>query len=96
VIGSLIIKHMMNLDDREVVDQISQNIYMQYFLGYRGFSIEPPFDPSLFVEFRKKLGADQINAINEKIISLKTHLETPEKESKSGNSDDADQNSAEN
>ena len=96
VIGSLIIKHMMNLDDREVVDQISENIYMQYFLGYHSFSIEPPFDPSLFVEFRKKLGADQINAINEKIISLKTHLETPKTESKSGNSDDADQNPDEN
>ncbi len=74
VIGSLIIKHMMNLDDREVVDQISENMYMQYFLGYPSFSIEPPFDPSLFVEFRKKQGADQINAINEKIISLITHL----------------------
>jgi IS5 family transposase len=96
VIGSLIIKHMMNLDDREVVDQISENIYMQYFLGYRSFSIEPPFDPSLFVEFRKKLGADQINAINEKIISLKTHLEMPKNEPKSGDSNDVDQNSADN
>ncbi len=88
VIGSLIIKHMMNLDDREAVDQISENIYMQYFLGYGSFSVEPPFDPSLFVEFRKKLGADQINAINEKIISLKAHLETPEKESKPDDSND--------
>ena len=96
VIGSMIIKHMMNLDDREVVDQISENIYMQYFLGYSSFSIEPPFDPSLFVEFRKKLGVDQINAINEKIISLKTHLETPKKESKPTNSNDSDANSAEN
>jgi len=96
VIGSLIIKHMMNLDDREVVDQISENMYMQYFLGYPSFSIEPPFDPSLFVEFRKKLGVDQINAINEKIISLKTHLETPKKESKPTDSNDADENSSEN
>jgi hypothetical protein len=77
VIGSLIIKHMMNLDDREVVEQISENIYMQYFLGYRSFSVDSPFDPSLFVEFRKKLGVDQINEINEKIISLKAHLEKP-------------------
>jgi len=96
VIGSLIIKHMMNLDDREVVDQISENIYMQYFLGYQSFSIEPPFDPSLFVEFRKKLGVDQVNAINEKIISLKTHLETPKEESKPTDPDDADEGSAEN
>ena len=94
VIGSMIIKHMMNLDDREVVDQISENIYMQYFLGYQSFSVDPPFDPSLFVEFRKKLGMDQVNAINEKIILLKTHLETPKKESKPDDLNDTNQNSA--
>ncbi|WP_460881194.1 transposase [Pontibacter rugosus] len=34
VLGSLMIKHLCNLDDRETVSQISENIYMQYFLGY--------------------------------------------------------------
>src|SRR5665811_1336154 len=63
------------------VDQISENIYMQYFLGYSSFTSEAPFDASLFVEFRKRLGMDTLNAINEKIASLKTHLET-EKETK--------------
>src|SRR5690606_16059475 len=76
VIGSLIIKHMCNLDDRETVDQISENMYMQYFLGFSSFTPEAPFDASLFVEFRKRLGMDTLNAINEKIASLKTHLET--------------------
>jgi hypothetical protein len=76
VLGSLIIKHMCNLDDRETVDQISENIYMQYFLGYPSFTNETPFDPSLFVEFRKRLGIENVNAINEKIISLKTKMET--------------------
>jgi hypothetical protein len=78
VLGSLIIKHLCNLDDRETVDQISENIYMQYFLGYSSFTSEAPFDASLFVEFRKRLGMDTLNAINEKIASLKTHLETKE------------------
>jgi transposase, IS5 family len=90
VIGSLIIKHLLNLDDRETVDQISENMYMQYFLGFSGFSIEPAFDTSVFVEFRKKLGADQINAINEKIISLKTHLESSKEGSKPAGSNDKD------
>jgi len=80
VLGSLLIKHLCNLDDRETVDQISENIYMQYFLGYSSFTSEAPFDASLFVEFRKRLGMDTLNAINEKIASLKTHLETKEKE----------------
>ena len=71
VIGSLIIKHMNNLDDREAVEQMAENIYMQYFLGYTSFTNEPPFDASLFVDFRKKLDMDILNAINEKIAELK-------------------------
>jgi hypothetical protein len=43
---------------------------MQYFIGYSSFSYEEPFDPSLFVDFRKRLGIEQINAINEKILGL--------------------------
>jgi transposase, IS5 family len=70
VIGSLIIKHMCNLDDRETVAQIAENMYMQYFLGYSSFNPEPPFDASLFVEFRTRMGLEQINAINERIHVL--------------------------
>ena len=80
VLGSLVIKHMCNLDDRETVDQISENIYMQYFLGYPSFTNETPFDSSLFVEFRKRLGMKNLNAINEKIIALKTKIETKQTE----------------
>lgn len=69
-IGSMIIKHMCNLSDRETVLQIQENMYMQYFIGYSSFSDQEPFDPSLFVEFRKRLGIEQINAINEKILGL--------------------------
>jgi IS5 family transposase len=76
VIGSLIIKHMCNLDDRETVAQIAENMYMQYFLGYSSFNPEPPFDASLFVEFRTRLGLEQINAINERIHALYQGIET--------------------
>ncbi len=76
VIGSIIIKHICNLDDRETVEQISENMYMQYFLGYSAFTPEAPFDASLFVEFRKRLGVDSLNAINERIVALKTKMES--------------------
>jgi len=75
VLGSMIIKHLCNLDDREAVDQISENIYMQYFLGYLSFTNEAPFDASLFVDFRKRLGMENVNAINERIVALKTSFE---------------------
>lgn len=80
VLGSLIIKHLCNLDDRETVSQISENIYMQYFLGYSSFTHEAPFDASLFVDFRKRLGLETINAINERIVQLKTGMEFVKKE----------------
>jgi hypothetical protein len=38
---------------------------MQYFLGYSSFTDETPFDASLFVDFRKRLGLENLNAINE-------------------------------
>jgi hypothetical protein len=75
ILGSLIIKYLCNLDDRETVDQISENICMQYFLGYSSFTSDKPFDASLFVDIRKRLGMDSINAINEKIVQLKMRFE---------------------
>jgi len=69
-IGAIFIKHMCDLSDREVVQQIQENVYMQYFIGYSGFSSEPVFDPSLFVDLRKRFGANQINEINEAIMGL--------------------------
>ncbi len=69
-IGAMIIQHMCDLSDRETVQQIQENMYMQYFIGYHSFSDEIPFDPSLFVNFRKRLGIEQINEINEKVLGL--------------------------
>jgi IS5 family transposase len=37
IIGALIIKHFCNLDDRETVSQITENIYMQFFFGLQCF-----------------------------------------------------------
>lgn len=89
--GSVVIQNMCNLDDRETVDLISENIYMQYFLGYSGFTDEKPFDASLFVDFRKRLEIDNVNAINERIVALKTRFEShPSVQNESNSSIDSD------
>jgi len=83
-LGAVIIKHICDLSDRETIQQIRENVYMQYFLGYSSFSNAPPFDASLFVELRTRLGMDQINAINERIIEFvreQTASSTPERSS---------------
>ena len=56
VIGAVIIKHKLCLSDEETVAQIQENPYLQYFAGLPGFTNEPPFAPSLFVEIRKRMG----------------------------------------
>ncbi|MBK9255362.1 MAG: IS5 family transposase [Saprospiraceae bacterium] len=70
VIGAMIIKHINDFSDRETVLQIQENVYMQYFIGFSSFSNQAPFDASLFVEFRNRLGPEDINKINEKIVKI--------------------------
>lgn len=67
LIGAVIIKHILNLDDRETVAQITENMYLQYFLGYSSYTKEAPFDPSLFVDIRKRLSEELIAEMNKKI-----------------------------
>jgi hypothetical protein len=68
VIGSVIIKHLLNIDDREVVQQISENMYLQYFVGLSGFQTEAPYDASLLVTIRKRLGGAAMEELNEIIL----------------------------
>lgn len=68
VIGALIIKHKLKLSDRETIEMIQENIYMQYFLGLKGFKEDQIFAPSLFVDIRKRMGAEKFDAMNEIII----------------------------
>ena len=49
IIGAVIIKHFYDYQDREVMEQIRENAYLQYFLGLATFMTDPPYDSSLFV-----------------------------------------------
>jgi transposase, IS5 family len=71
VIGSVIIKHMLKLSDRETIQQVKENMFMQYFLGYSTFTNEEPFNHTLFVNIREKLSLDVMSQISE--IVLKYH-----------------------
>ena len=78
ILGAMFIKHICDISDRETILQIQENMYMQYFIGMASFSNEAPFDPSLFVSFRKKLGHEQVNELFEKIYKdLKFSDELP-------------------
>lgn len=65
--GSIYIKEQEKLTDKDCVRFIQENPYAQYFLGLGSFRMEPLFDPSMMVHFRKRFPADVINRINEYI-----------------------------
>ncbi|VAW21852.1 hypothetical protein MNBD_BACTEROID01-2226, partial [hydrothermal vent metagenome] len=69
-VGALIIKHRLRLSDREAIETIRENIYLQYFVGFKKFTTKPAFDASLFVGLRKRMGADKFDQMNVEIIKL--------------------------
>ncbi len=68
VIGAMVIKHLLKLDDRETIETIRENPYMQYFLGLSQYTYEDVFDRSLFTTLRYRLGADKFDAMTREII----------------------------
>src|SRR5690625_1753321 len=67
-LGSLIIKEKLGLSDKETVLSITENPYLQYFIGLHEFQEEAPFDASSMTHFRKRFDADFINDLNESIV----------------------------
>ena len=79
-LGALIIQTRYQLSDLELVEQIQENPYYQYFIGLPGYQTEKPFEASVLVSFRKRLTAEIISEANEYIIN-------PTKGSESDNHD---------
>ena len=49
--GAPFIKQGLGLTDEETGEQIRDNAYMQFSLGFAGYSSKEPFDPSMMVYF---------------------------------------------
>ena len=75
--GALIIQQILDISDRETVEQIKENPYLQYFLGLSIYENKAPFDSSMLVYFRKRISREIIEKINKQIVKLS--LEESEK-----------------
>jgi transposase, IS5 family len=67
-LGTLIIKEKLGTSDEETVQQIRENPYLQYFLGFSEYRDEEPFDPSMLVHFRKRLSLEVVGQVNEAVV----------------------------
>jgi len=65
VIGSFIIQQRMGFSDRDLVKQIQENPYYQYFIGLESFQHIPPFVPTLLVEWRKRINVSFVIKAND-------------------------------
>ena len=90
-LGSLLIQKQLGFSDRELVEEIRENPYFQFFIGLPGYKDEKPFVPSLLVEFRKRLTSEILEEINEMIIEYNALDDPPT--SGSDNSDEEANNS---
>jgi len=89
-LGALIIKERLGTSDEETVEQMRENPYLQYFLGYKEYRDDKPFDPSLFVYFRKRFGKKKLAKINEVIARKAFEEEKKASEVKRPNDTDND------
>ncbi len=67
-LGALIIKEKLGTSDRETVEQIRENPYLQYFLGFSEYRDAAPFDDSMMVHFRQRLNLEWVGRINEVVV----------------------------
>ena len=77
VLGSILIQKKYGLFDRELVEEIKEKLYLQFFIGLSRYRDEAPFVPSLLVEFRKRLNEIVPAEINEMIIEFNKPTDTP-------------------
>ncbi len=68
-LGALIIKERLGSSDRETVEQIRENPYLQYFLGLSEYSNQAPFDASMMVHFRQRLSLEFVGRVNETVVA---------------------------
>ena len=67
-LGCLIVKEQLQLSDRDTVEMIRENPYIQYFLGYAEYQYDLSLDASLLTHFRKRFPADVLAQVNQWIV----------------------------
>jgi hypothetical protein len=91
-LGAELIKCKLNITDEEVVQQIRENHYMQYFIGMEGYRDEAPFDASMMTHFRGRLGQELINRVNERVIEREHKKKELKRTEQNGSEEEAVKN----
>ncbi len=78
--GLLMLKHLRNVSDEQVVVQFTENAYYQYFCGLETFSTSAPCASSELVHFRHRIGEEGVELILKESIRVNLAIEDGKKE----------------
>ena len=78
--GLLMLKHLRNVSDEQVVVQFTENAYYQYFCGLEAFSISAPCASSELVHFRHRIGEEGVELILKESIRINLAMEDRKRE----------------
>ena len=78
--GLLMLKHLRNVSDEQVVAQFTENAYYQYFCGMESFSTAAPCAASELVHFRHRIGEVGIELILKESIRINLVIEDKKKD----------------
>jgi transposase, IS5 family len=92
IIGALIIKHKLRLSDREVIEMIKENMYMQYFVGLSSFTTKEIFHHTEFVHIRKRLSEADFNLMTEELMRAAGIIEKRSQQKEDNRDDEQNQN----
>lgn len=70
VIGLLLLKHMTSVSDREVHQNLRENVYWQAFCGFDHFMSEKQLNASSLSKIRKILGPEYVRELEEKTYKV--------------------------
>ncbi|MCK4252808.1 IS5 family transposase, partial [candidate division WOR-3 bacterium] len=70
VTGLLIVKHRKSYSDRDLIDEFSENIYVQYFCGYEQFISGKEINYSTLCKLRKRLGKEYFKSFEKELIEI--------------------------
>ena len=74
MVSLLILKHLRNLSDENLVEQWSENLYYQYFSGELQFQCNIPCVPTELIAFRKRIGESGMELILQESIRINKPL----------------------
>lgn len=87
-LGTLIIQARCGYTDRETVQQLTENPYLQYFIGLKEFQLTRPLTPAALVKFRKRFKKERMMRINERILLSEQAAQAAETQAPTDRTDD--------